>query len=171
MRPTGRFLSFTNNIQRPQKPAGKCIELQFNQIVLHSNAMNHNILHDSTAYPQFLCVVRMNCQANVNNLIVGFVILINWIKLYCNTNGMVFLSNISNVNLAMYFTNPSKFTHSSTVSSGFPQSLSGSETDVSTSNENLSRVERFVVRHTARVEPQGQENHNQNNNNRNSLKV
>ena len=56
--------------------------------------------------------------------------------------------------------------------SGFPQSLSGSETDVSTSNENLSREERYVVRHTARVEPQGQENQAQpNNNNRNSLKV
>lgn len=55
--------------------------------------------------------------------------------------------------------------------SGFPQSLSGSETDVSTSNENLSREERYVVRHTARVEPQGQENQSQtNNNNRNSLK-
>lgn len=58
------------------------------------------------------------------------------------------------------------------VPSGFPQSLSGSETDVSTSNENLSREERYVVRHTARVEPQGQENQSQtNNNNRNSLKV
>lgn len=60
------------------------------------------------------------------------------------------------------------------VPTGFPQSLSGSETDVSTSNENLSREERYVVRHTARVEPQGQENHSQNNNNnnnRNSLKV
>lgn len=56
--------------------------------------------------------------------------------------------------------------------SGFPQSLSGSETDVSTSNENLSREERYVVRHTARVEPQGQENYTEsNNNNRNSLKV
>lgn len=61
------------------------------------------------------------------------------------------------------------------VPSGFPQSLSGSETDVSTSNENLSREERYVVRHTARVEPQGQENQSEsnsnNNNNRNSLKV
>lgn len=58
------------------------------------------------------------------------------------------------------------------VPSGFPQSLSGSETDVSTSNENLSREERYVVRHTARVEPQGQENQTQSNsNNRNSLKV
>ncbi|XP_041971294.1 angiomotin-like protein 2 [Aricia agestis] len=56
------------------------------------------------------------------------------------------------------------------VPSGFPQSLSGSETDVSTSNENLSREERYVVRHTARVEPQGQENQTQANNNRNSLK-
>ncbi|OXU20473.1 hypothetical protein TSAR_010241, partial [Trichomalopsis sarcophagae] len=41
---------------------------------------------------------------------------------------------------------------------GLPQSLSGSETDVSTSNENLSNEERYVIRHTARQEPQGQEN-------------
>ncbi|XP_072939426.1 uncharacterized protein [Epargyreus clarus] len=61
-------------------------------------------------------------------------------------------------------------TQKQSVPSSFPQSLSGSETDVSTSNENLSREERYVVRHTARVEPQGQENHSQNNNNRNSLK-
>jgi len=39
-----------------------------------------------------------------------------------------------------------------------PESLSGSETDVSTSNENLSHEERYVIRHTARQEPQGQEN-------------
>lgn len=38
------------------------------------------------------------------------------------------------------------------------QSYSGSESDVSTSNENLSHEERYVLRHTARVEPQGQEN-------------
>jgi len=37
-------------------------------------------------------------------------------------------------------------------------SLSGSETDLSTSTENLSMEERYVLRHTARVEPQGQEN-------------
>ncbi|XP_055689779.1 uncharacterized protein DDB_G0284459-like isoform X2 [Lutzomyia longipalpis] len=37
-------------------------------------------------------------------------------------------------------------------------SLSGSETDISTSTENLSMEERYVLRHTARVEPQGQEN-------------
>uniref|UniRef100_A0A182XZ06 Angiomotin_C domain-containing protein n=1 Tax=Anopheles stephensi TaxID=30069 RepID=A0A182XZ06_ANOST len=36
-------------------------------------------------------------------------------------------------------------------------SLSGSDTDVSTSNENLSREERYVLSH-ARVEPQGEEN-------------
>jgi hypothetical protein len=36
-------------------------------------------------------------------------------------------------------------------------SLSGSETDVSTSTENLSQEERYVIRHTARQEPQGQE--------------
>jgi angiomotin like 1 len=41
---------------------------------------------------------------------------------------------------------------------GLPQSLSGSDTDVSTSNENLSNEERYVIRHTARQEPQGQEN-------------
>lgn len=40
----------------------------------------------------------------------------------------------------------------------FRQSLSGSETDVSTSNENLSNEEKYVIRHTARQEPQGQEN-------------
>lgn len=59
----------------------------------------------------------------------------------------------------------------STAAAGFQQSLSGSETDISTSNENLSREERYVVRHTARVEPQGQENHVPQANNRNSLKV
>lgn len=37
-------------------------------------------------------------------------------------------------------------------------SLSGSETDISTSNENLSMEQRYVLRHTPRVEPQGQEN-------------
>ncbi|XP_075971406.1 uncharacterized protein LOC142973508 isoform X1 [Anticarsia gemmatalis] len=69
------------------------------------------------------------------------------------------------------FTNNIQRTQKQPVPSGFPQSLSGSETDVSTSNENLSREERYVVRHTARVEPQGQENQSQsNNNNRNSLK-
>uniref|UniRef100_A0A182WJ41 Angiomotin_C domain-containing protein n=1 Tax=Anopheles minimus TaxID=112268 RepID=A0A182WJ41_9DIPT len=35
--------------------------------------------------------------------------------------------------------------------------MSGSDTDVSTSNENLSREERYVLSH-ARVEPQGEEN-------------
>ncbi|XP_050562156.1 angiomotin-like protein 2 isoform X4 [Spodoptera frugiperda] len=69
------------------------------------------------------------------------------------------------------FANNIQRTQKQAVPSGFPQSLSGSETDVSTSNENLSREERYVVRHTARVEPQGQENQTQpNNNNRNSLK-
>lgn len=37
-------------------------------------------------------------------------------------------------------------------------SMSGSDTDVSTSNENLSVEQRYVLRHTPRVEPQGQEN-------------
>uniref|UniRef100_A0A1B6CPM0 Angiomotin C-terminal domain-containing protein n=1 Tax=Clastoptera arizonana TaxID=38151 RepID=A0A1B6CPM0_9HEMI len=40
----------------------------------------------------------------------------------------------------------------------FAGSLSGSETDISTSNENLSHEERYVIRHTERQEPQGQEN-------------
>lgn len=40
----------------------------------------------------------------------------------------------------------------------FPPSLSGSETDISTSNENLSNEERYVIRHMPRQEPQGQEN-------------
>ncbi|XP_044731110.1 angiomotin-like protein 1 isoform X2 [Chrysoperla carnea] len=53
-------------------------------------------------------------------------------------------------------------------SQGFPPSLSGSETDISTSNENLSHEERYVIRHTARQEPQGQENLVPSN--RNSLK-
>ncbi|KAG6456561.1 hypothetical protein O3G_MSEX009810 [Manduca sexta] len=70
------------------------------------------------------------------------------------------------------FANNIQRTQKQAVPTGFPQSLSGSETDVSTSNENLSREERYVVRHTTRVEPQGQENQSQsnNNNNRNSLK-
>lgn len=68
------------------------------------------------------------------------------------------------------FTNNIQRAQKQTVPGSFPQSLSGSETDVSTSNENLSREERYVVRHTARVEPQGQENQSQINNNRNSLK-
>lgn len=44
------------------------------------------------------------------------------------------------------------------LAGNFHQSLSGSETDVSTSNENLSNEEKYVIRHTARQEPQGQEN-------------
>lgn len=43
----------------------------------------------------------------------------------------------------------------------FARSLSGSETDVSTSNENLSNEEKYVIRHTPRQEPQGQENLNE----------
>lgn len=38
------------------------------------------------------------------------------------------------------------------------QQQSESDTDVSTSNENLSKEERYVIKHMARVEPQGQEN-------------
>uniref|UniRef100_A0A2M3Z0W2 Angiomotin C-terminal domain-containing protein n=1 Tax=Anopheles braziliensis TaxID=58242 RepID=A0A2M3Z0W2_9DIPT len=48
-----------------------------------------------------------------------------------------------------------KYPGSSTSSSS--RDLSGSDTDVSTSNENLSREERYVLSH-ARVEPQGEEN-------------
>ncbi|KAK9505663.1 hypothetical protein O3M35_009661 [Rhynocoris fuscipes] len=44
------------------------------------------------------------------------------------------------------------------VSAKLAKSVSGSETDVSTSNENLSNEERYVIRHTPRQEPQGQEN-------------
>lgn len=47
------------------------------------------------------------------------------------------------------------------LAGGLPQSLSGSETDVSTSNENLTNEDRYVIRHTARQEPQGQENQQQ----------
>nr|CAD7606638.1 unnamed protein product [Timema genevievae] len=53
---------------------------------------------------------------------------------------------------------PNQGTGNGLGASGFPQSLSGSETDVSTSNENLSNEERYVIQHTARQEPQGQEN-------------
>ncbi|KAF5290890.1 hypothetical protein FQA39_LY14570 [Lamprigera yunnana] len=49
-------------------------------------------------------------------------------------------------------------TYVSTSQGVFLQSLSGSETDVSTSNENLSNEEKYVIRHTPRQEPQGQEN-------------
>ena len=38
-------------------------------------------------------------------------------------------------------------------------SLSGSETDVCSSNENLSQEDRYVICNTLRQEPQGQENH------------
>ncbi|XP_042204239.1 uncharacterized protein LOC121853912 isoform X1 [Homarus americanus] len=40
----------------------------------------------------------------------------------------------------------------------YGQSFSGSETDVSTSTENLSPEERYALEHTQRQEPQGQEN-------------
>uniref|UniRef100_A0A2M4CY28 Putative angiomotin n=1 Tax=Anopheles darlingi TaxID=43151 RepID=A0A2M4CY28_ANODA len=57
---------------------------------------------------------------------------------------------------------PTTNTASNGSGSGLPKypgssSLSGSDTDVSTSNENLSREERYVLSH-ARVEPQGEEN-------------
>jgi len=44
-----------------------------------------------------------------------------------------------------------------TIKNNATTSLSGSETDVSTSTENLSQEERYVIKHTARQEPQGQE--------------
>lgn len=50
------------------------------------------------------------------------------------------------------------FVYIALILGAFRQSLSGSETDVSTSNENLSNEEKYVIRHTARQEPQGQEN-------------
>ncbi|KRT80802.1 hypothetical protein AMK59_5736 [Oryctes borbonicus] len=53
---------------------------------------------------------------------------------------------------------PNRYRPCMLPSQGFPQSLSGSETDVSTSNENLSNEEKYVIRHTPRQEPQGQEN-------------
>ncbi|KAI4460309.1 angiomotin [Holotrichia oblita] len=53
---------------------------------------------------------------------------------------------------------PNRYRACMLPSQGFPQSLSGSETDVSTSNENLSNEEKYVIRHTPRQEPQGQEN-------------
>ncbi|XP_069943567.1 angiomotin-like isoform X2 [Cherax quadricarinatus] len=45
-----------------------------------------------------------------------------------------------------------------TQGSTYGQSFSGSETDVSTSTENLSPEERYALEHTQRQEPQGQEN-------------
>lgn len=63
---------------------------------------------------------------------------------------------------------PNRFRPFSQSPSTFPQSLSGSETDISTSNENLSNEEKYVIRHTARQEPQGQEN--QQASNRSSLR-
>lgn len=68
--------------------------------------------------------------------------------------------------------NPTRNQHLQTPNTSFPQNLSysGSETDVSTSNENLSHEERYVIRHTARQEPQGQENLAAPSSNRSSLK-
>lgn len=60
-------------------------------------------------------------------------------------------------------------TNNSTVKHQFTtaNSLSGSETDISTSTENLSMEQRYVLRHTPRVEPQGQENLQDNSTNAN----
>lgn len=69
-------------------------------------------------------------------------------------------------------TNANRTQHLQANPNSFQQNLSfsGSETDVSTSNENLSHEERYVIRHTARQEPQGQENLAAPSSNRSSLK-
>nr|BAN09206.1 angiomotin [Gryllus bimaculatus] len=68
------------------------------------------------------------------------------------------MSSLQQTSRFIPFTNSAQRTQLLPAQSGFPQSLSGSETDVSTSNENLSHEERYVIKHTARQEPQGQEN-------------
>ncbi|KAK0164179.1 hypothetical protein PV328_002837 [Microctonus aethiopoides] len=73
------------------------------------------------------------------------------------------MSSIQQTGRFLPFTNNTSNIQRKQLSSqaGLPQSLSGSDTDVSTSNENLSNEERYVIRHTARQEPQGQENQQQ----------
>ncbi|XP_074104558.1 uncharacterized protein LOC141531003 isoform X2 [Cotesia typhae] len=73
------------------------------------------------------------------------------------------MSSIQQTGRFLPFTNNSSNIQRKQLSTqgGLPQSLSGSDTDVSTSNENLSNEERYVIRHTARQEPQGQENQQQ----------
>lgn len=68
------------------------------------------------------------------------------------------MSSLQQTSRFIPFTNSAQRTQLLPTQGGFPQSLSGSETDVSTSNENLSHEERYVIKHTARQEPQGQEN-------------
>lgn len=58
----------------------------------------------------------------------------------------------------MQGTSQQKYKHHPISSNSFCEhNLSGSETDVSTSNENLSMEQRYVLRNTPRVEPQGEE--------------
>ncbi|XP_034938444.1 uncharacterized protein [Chelonus insularis] len=72
------------------------------------------------------------------------------------------MSSLQQTGRFLPFTNNSSNIQRKQLSTqGLPQSLSGSDTDVSTSNENLSNEERYVIRHTARQEPQGQENQQQ----------
>nr|CAD7259649.1 unnamed protein product [Timema shepardi] len=68
------------------------------------------------------------------------------------------MSSLQQTSRFIPFTNSAQRAQLMPNQGGFPQSLSGSETDVSTSNENLSNEERYVIQHTARQEPQGQEN-------------
>lgn len=63
------------------------------------------------------------------------------------------------MSLGLFFFNCLHFSLFCNVSAPTP-SLSGSETDVSTSTENLSYEEQYVMRTTTRQEPQGQENRN-----------
>ncbi|XP_011874418.1 PREDICTED: uncharacterized protein LOC105565657 isoform X2 [Vollenhovia emeryi] len=71
------------------------------------------------------------------------------------------MSSLQQGNRFLPFSNNNLQRKQLSMQGGLPQSLSGSETDVSTSNENLSNEERYVIRHTARQEPQGQENQQQ----------
>ncbi|XP_066581156.1 angiomotin-like 2a isoform X2 [Prorops nasuta] len=71
------------------------------------------------------------------------------------------MSSLQQTNRFLPFSNNNIQRKQLSLQGGLPQSLSGSDTDVSTSNENLSNEERYVIRHTARQEPQGQENQQQ----------
>ncbi|KAI4490209.1 hypothetical protein M0802_010843 [Mischocyttarus mexicanus] len=71
------------------------------------------------------------------------------------------MSSIQQTGRFLPFSNNNIHRKQLSMPGGLPQSLSGSDTDVSTSNENLSNEERYVIRHTARQEPQGQENQQQ----------
>ncbi|XP_011140083.2 uncharacterized protein LOC105183552 isoform X1 [Harpegnathos saltator] len=71
------------------------------------------------------------------------------------------MSSLQQGNRFLPFSNNNLQRKQLSMQGGLPQSLSGSDTDVSTSNENLSNEERYVIRHTARQEPQGQENQQQ----------